>query len=169
MLKCKIVNISFFLVAVDNNVQLISVQTTSSTLTGDHFTSHYEIPGYSDPITSPTPILYENNSNQKMYTGIYADSDHYELEPSSFNSQTVLYNDHYEMGSSFDQPTEEQPYSVIDNTVNHYEMELSNSGGIYEQEGGDASGYERPVSSRNNTIVRDPRQPPTNKVSIINP
>ncbi len=150
-----------FSVAVINNVQLIGIQTNSSTLTnGDQFSSHYDVPEYSDPITSPTPILYENSSEPKILNGgggIYSDEDHYELEPHSlFNSETALIDDHYEM----DIPVDDQPYSVIDNTVNHYEMELSNSGGgIYEQE------YERPVSSRNNTIVREKQQlPHTNNV-----
>ena len=147
-------------------MQLLNVQSNSSTLTGpDHFTSHYEVPGFYDPIMSPSLMFYDNKFDDKAKpNGIYSDSSHYEIDPGDFNSQTTLINENYEMDSPTVMPNGEKPYSVVDPN-SHYEMELSN--GIYELEA-DASGYERPVSSRNNTIVRqhDSGQHPVNQVFI---
>ena len=148
--------------AVSNNVQLVSVQSTASTMTGDRFVSHYEVPGYSDPIGSPLPY-YETKPGSAgdgktiITNGIYGDNgfddSHYELGPHT-NSQTVLIGNghHYEVEpmSSLPRMNGHGLYSPT-SPVNHYEMEFNN--GIYEMTG-DPSGYERPVSSKNNTMIR---------------
>ena len=132
--------IFLFNVALGNNVQLVSVQSNSSTMNGD-FATHYEVPEFSDPISSPASMYYENGDGMmKTSGGIY--SANMELELDGFSSQTALINDHYEMDGM---ENGINPYSVLD-SGDHYEMEPN--GVSHHTE------YEKPVSSRSNTMVR---------------
>lgn len=107
----------------------------TSTLTGDRFVTHYEIPGYQDPLGSP--IIDENHYDQATNgIGITAFYDEARRE----GEDAAIYHDtgewsHYEMDD------QQLPQT------HHYEM---NSDFVYDS--ATPSGYEEPVSSRSNTM-----------------
>ena len=126
----------------------------SSTMTGDNFITHYEVPGYNDPGLGPSTLPKESLYDEAIvprHTGttergkgekvVYDEarptgpkngglsSIYHELGPDDAGL-------HYEFG-----PT-------APDAAPHYE---TSSGFIYEMEPV-PSGYEQPVSSRSNTL-----------------
>ena len=135
--------------------------SATSTMTGDHFIRHYDVPGYADPL-SPTPMdetgpHEETFSSSNIYNDVtFDESAHYEMEPQSHSQTALLNNDHYEMTPGFLTPDtshyETEPGYTTPNTNNlsngHYEMQ----GGIYNIDLSEAH-YEQPVISRSNSLA----------------
>ncbi|XP_019855622.1 PREDICTED: serine/threonine-protein kinase STE20-like isoform X2 [Amphimedon queenslandica] len=130
-----------------------NVLSPSSTMTGDNFVTHYEIPGYQDPglgsSTMPRETLYDvaqvpppNSIVKKEGTnGAVYD----EARPTGTKSGGIT-SIYHELGPDDGMHYEFGPTGT--DTAPHYE---TNSGFIYEMETV-PSGYEQPVISRSNTM-----------------
>ena len=127
-------------------------------MTSDNFINHYDVPGYQDPVNSPT-AFYDEAHVTSSSTAIY-DQAHDSGENNG-PLLTSIYHElvaddiegHYEMGNTASAP--ELP-------SNHYEMDESRNplgeNGIYEIEPYASAAYEQPVSSRTNTLKNSANQ-----------